>query len=462
MTTSPDRTPLAPIRFLQNLINTFAMFVQPKRRHRLHSGPSDIALVLLSVLAISLAGDRFRAGPGAEFSVWGLQSWCSGMFLWVAGLGGGAALLWRPERAGRLIVGGLIMLVFSLIMAYAGLAYVSVEATQSAYFGAIYLVVTLAPFVLATTIIMAEGWWQGALRGLLIGAGTLGVGSMAAMTFGANPLFEPPYDETADDSYAAPPDPEVIYPAQEALLQSQLTVLAPQQPGQIDLYAVMGAGQPYQDVFMREIRAVDGMVQSRFDGVGRTVLLGNSEPDPLTLPLLNRTNLGTTLDAVAATMDPDQDILLLFLTSHGANDYLSTAFYGLNTYDLTAPDLAAALDATGIRNSVIIISACHAGSFIDDLAAPGRLIITAAAADRSSFGCANGNDWTDWGRAFFVDGLVGTRDFREASTIAAATVAQQEQDRGLTPSLPQTSEGAEISAVLDQWLAQFPDNPPTD
>ena len=41
----------------------------------------------------------------------------------------------------------------------------------------------------------------------------------------------------------------------------------------------------------------------------------------------------------------------------------------------------------GAAPTIVIISACHAGSFIPALRAPNRIIIAAAAADRVSFGC---------------------------------------------------------------------------
>jgi hypothetical protein len=49
---------------------------------------------------------------------------------------------------------------------------------------------------------------------------------------------------------------------------------------------------------------------------------------------------------------------------------------------------------------VIVISACYSGSFIPALQSPETLIITASAADKTSFGC-NEADYTYFGRAFF-------------------------------------------------------------
>lgn len=61
-----------------------------------------------------------------------------------------------------------------------------------------------------------------------------------------------------------------------------------------------------------------------------------------------------------------------------------------------------ALDKSGIRWKVIVISACYSGSFIPALQDDNTLIITASAADRTSFGCENEADYTYFGRAFLI------------------------------------------------------------
>jgi hypothetical protein len=45
------------------------------------------------------------------------------------------------------------------------------------------------------------------------------------------------------------------------------------------------------------------------------------------------------------------------------------------------------LALTGVRHKVVVISACYSGVFIPRLANPNVLVITAADADHSSFGC---------------------------------------------------------------------------
>src|SRR3546814_7968665 len=87
-------------------------------------------------------------------------------------------------------------------------------------------------------------------------------------------------------------------------------------------------------------------------------------------------------------MDRDEDLLLLYLTMHGTEDHeLAVTFPPLLEEWITQPQLRAALDDAGIRNRVVVISACFAGGFITDLRDARTLVITAARADRASPGC---------------------------------------------------------------------------
>ena len=63
--------------------------------------------------------------------------------------------------------------------------------------------------------------------------------------------------------------------------------------------------------------------------------------------------------------------------------------------------LKSALDKSGIRWRVIVVSACYSGTFINALKDPYTMIITASKADKASFGCTDDADMTYFGRAFF-------------------------------------------------------------
>ncbi len=83
-------------------------------------------------------------------------------------------------------------------------------------------------------------------------------------------------------------------------------------------------------------------------------------------------------------------MLFLSLSSHGSKDGEISVRNGmLALNDLSASDLAAALRESGIKWKVIVVSACYAGKFIEPLRDDNTIIIAAAAADRTSFGCSD-------------------------------------------------------------------------
>ncbi|MFP3489850.1 C13 family peptidase, partial [Staphylococcus sp. SIMBA_130] len=85
----------------------------------------------------------------------------------------------------------------------------------------------------------------------------------------------------------------------------------------------------------------------------------------------------------------DEDVLFLTLSSHGNEDIVQLENSPLAMDNLDATWLRETLDASGIRWRVIVISACYSGSFIDELASPTTVVITASATNKASFGCTN-------------------------------------------------------------------------
>jgi Peptidase C13 family len=150
-------------------------------------------------------------------------------------------------------------------------------------------------------------------------------------------------------------------------------------------------------------------------------------------------------------MRPERDVLFLFLTSHGTEGMVSVMFPRFSLNDVTPANLRASLDKAGIKNRVLAISACHSGSFIPALADEHTLILTAARADRTSFGCSNENEWTYFGDAYFNHALKTETSFIDAFEVAKKLIAEWETRQKVTPSEPQISIG---SAIRDK-LAGF-------
>src|SRR4051812_26666005 len=140
-------------------------------------------------------------------------------------------------------------------------------------------------------------------------------------------------------------------------------------------------------------------------------------------------------------MDPNKDILAVFLTSHGGPDGLDVVA-GRRSETLSPRSLRAMLKASGARYRVVIISACYSGVFARALADRRTLVITAAAPDRPSFGCEDGATWTYFGDAFFNQALRGARTLGDAFCRARDIVARRERRGGVVaPATPKKGGG---------------------
>lgn len=243
-------------------------------------------------------------------------------------------------------------------------------------------------------------------------------------------------------------------------LQSSLARLAPGDPGHIDMYVLTLAGDGTQEVFRRETEFVRRQFDQKFATRNRSLGLVNSRSTLGEQPVASLTALERALQAIAGRMDRDQDILFLYLSSHGSADHvLSLTQPHHDLPDLAATQLAELLRASGIRWRVVVVSACYSGGFIPALADDGTLVITAARHDRRSFGCADENDFTYFGRAFFHDALPGSSSFEEAFHKAERLIRERElallsahgEASEQDFSLPQIASPRGIRRQLARW-----------
>jgi hypothetical protein len=251
----------------------------------------------------------------------------------------------------------------------------------------------------------------------------------------------------AGPAQRGPQDSAYIERAQAGLVDRVLADLQPSEPGSRQIFFVGFAGFGPQAVFKREVVAVQQLFQERFGTKGRSVALINHASTVSDIPLASLPNLERVLGHLGRIMDPGRDTLFLFLTSHGDRALLAVEMQGLALQNLTPPSLKAMLDRSGIQNSVIVVSACHSGSFIPALAGPTRLVIAAAHADRTSFGCDDRREWTYFGDAFFNQALRQETSFKRAFHRAKQLIEQWESKEKLVPSLPQMMGGEALSMV---------------
>jgi hypothetical protein len=134
----------------------------------------------------------------------------------------------------------------------------------------------------------------------------------------------------------------------------------------------------------------------------------------------------------------------VYMTSHGNTD----GFFLRAGSCLMGP---AALDralteSCGSAPTVVVVSACHSGVFLTpEMRKPNRVILTAAAADRASFGCSADNDYTSYDQCFLQQ-LDGARTWREVASGTRSCVERLERQLGIQrASDPQFFVGRDVS-----------------
>lgn len=136
---------------------------------------------------------------------------------------------------------------------------------------------------------------------------------------------------------------------------------------------------------------------------------------------------------------------LLYITSHGSPDYMVFGEGGRMTSDVLANLVRR---SCGARPTVVIVSACFSGQFVNALQAPNRMILTAARRDRPSFGCA-ADERYPWFDGCVLETLPTAADFLDLAADARACVERKEKEAGVElPSEPQLYVGAEMQMRL--------------
>ncbi len=136
---------------------------------------------------------------------------------------------------------------------------------------------------------------------------------------------------------------------------------------------------------------------------------------------------------------------LLYFTSHGSPEAM---VFG-QVQRLTPTRMTMMVrELCGTRPTVVVVSACFSGIFVDSLAAPNRMIMTAARRDRSSFGCSEDAEYPYFDGCV-IQSLPTASDFIALANATRDCVKAREEAEGLTPaSEPQVSIGSSMQLLL--------------
>lgn len=247
----------------------------------------------------------------------------------------------------------------------------------------------------------------------------------------------------------------------EALWQAQVeklsaTTATPGTPGTPKLWVVLAGLHDNSKAFEGDVVAMEQAVlrinpQANILSMNNPHIGGN-----LDRPFGTRDNLRRAVQTIGQKASAG-DSVLIFITTHGHIDVLANAAGGVDYPLIRGADLRQMLLPLRDLHTGIIVSACHSGSLIPALRAPKRWVMTAAAAERSSFGCNFFGKQT-----FFVQALLRHADAQQNDLVAwyrsaHTTVLNMEQDAKLSPSSnPQLWVGPQMQALLQkQGLQAF-------
>lgn len=430
--------------------------------------PRELLLLAALAIGVELVLGRLEVAGPAEFN---LRGWLAPWWAVAAMMALLWMLLWSGDARPRARAGGpaewfALWLVAALppgvVSQSLGVLHARQQlpealAQSAAFAWASYLVLWLWTMAIAVALGRRFGLGSRRLGGLA--AGLVLIFGLTAWQFPDRPWQAPLVLGEEPQRLALTQE---SFEAQQALFDRAAAALAPQRPGVTDVYGLVFAPYAAEDVFLKESSLVAEVLAQRFDGGGRVLQLVNHPDTAASLPWATPLNLKRAIDAIAQRMDRENDLLVLYLTSHGAREFqLEAAHPPLHVDAISPGELRVALDEAGIRHRVIAVSACYSGGWVGPLASDTTLVMTAADADHTSYGCGRLSELTYFGRALFGEQLRRTHSFEEAFAAAVPVIRQREVEAGKPDgfSNPQISVGERIRPLLkalEQRLAAPP------
>ena len=240
---------------------------------------------------------------------------------------------------------------------------------------------------------------------------------------------------------------------QRTLLRAEVARLAPPKQGATNVYAIGIAGWADQDVFIKELDGGLAVLGAILPIREHTLRLVNHRETLESIPLANQRNFAAAVHAVGAVMNKNEDVLLLFMTSHGEPSGFALRLPSEVTSELTPEAVANTLNKEGIKNRIVIVSACFSGVFVPPLENDDTIVLTAADGKNTSFGCSAEREWTYFGDAFFRQSVRPGRDLQHAFDNARTLIQGWEMMDHAPSSNPQGRFGPALVAKLAPFFA---------
>ncbi len=200
------------------------------------------------------------------------------------------------------------------------------------------------------------------------------------------------------------PASEPVLAAQQTLLDDALSAIEDARSGQPDLYFVGFAGDAHDDAYRADVQSAQKAMDERWDTRERSIALVNAPSTLLELPMATVTHLRETLNELAAAINVDEDVVMIYLTGPSDKEgNLGVSMPPLELAQLSPSTLRSLLDEAGIRWRVVVVSACNTDAFVDALEDVDTLVMTPGGA--SADACRHDAASTPLGKALFGDAL---------------------------------------------------------
>lgn len=261
----------------------------------------------------------------------------------------------------------------------------------------------------------------------------------------------------AQSSAAAMGEPPVETQAEAAAkLRAQLDAAPPSAAGSPRVLYIGAAMDDSSTAFVGDVQLAESSLR-RVAPQLVALRLGNGEK-PDDWPDVSDGSMRAAFAAAAQLLPADaaQARVVVLLTSHGGVGLLSTSRSETQQSAADAETIAAWLRPLGDAPTLLVISACHAGSLIRTLQRPNRIVIAAAAADRASFGCDDDAQNTYFSDELFNAHFEPALPIRQWFVQARRGVGARERAMRLRPpSNPQIWVAAPMEPVAATTLADW-------
>lgn len=210
--------------------------------------------------------------------------------------------------------------------------------------------------------------------------------------------------------------------------------------------AVLVAGDGRLPVFDNAVEGVAARLRKRGAVAPGGLQRLSAAPGAFAQHGVRSASLDHVLDAIRAMKPSAGEGCFVFATSHGAPGRgLALGEAG----ELLGPAALdrALLSGCGDAPTVVVVSGCFSGNFAQaPMARANRIILTAARADRPSFGCGAGRRYTVYDRCL-LDALDGGGAWRRIYQSVQRCVANEEQDGEFQPSRLQAYFGRAVAGL---------------